>query len=1050
MLRWDALLWLTLAGLLLLLPASRAKAAGEIRFDFEDGTMQGWEVMDGKFEKLACDRATYHNEPAVPYNKQGRYFLSTLERADGGVNDPQTGVIESPVFVLQGPLITFLVGGGSQDGTYVALCTEDGREEQQARGGNTEVMQQAGWYLPGLVGKKVYISIVDRSTGPWGHVTFDDFKASGQIDSEATAALRKTFRQREDARLGRERAEAMESAKKRQERKEALLNDAALMERGQPRLYAGDNLSAIRFTVGGIGTGSVQTDGQGRRPVWQIFNNLTQAYIPHSFFATRVKTCGEAPVARALQTAPEGPFEGMKALTFRGEYPFAWHSFEEPAIPVSLSMETFNPLIPMNAKDSGIPCAVTNLTAKNESDRPVEVSFLAAQQNAVGYAEGNAVQGRSFPLYGGNTNRIIRDRGAVILHMNRQGAPGDGDMALMTSGRGAAGSASWGSLESLASDFQADGKLSGPEQAGPSPAHETVDGALTVSFSLKPGEKRTVTFVLAWYFPDGVHGGDIKGWNGQGNMYMNWWPDALSVARDVKSRLNALTRQTRLFHDSLYASNLPYWLLDRIGSQVAILRSQTCYWARDGYFGAWEGCNEGSGCCAGNCSHVWHYAQAHARLFPEIGRKMREQELHHRTPEGGIPHRQPDQFPACDGQTGSILEAYREHLLSPDGQWLARHWPGIRQAMDYTIATWDKDADGVMSGPQWNTLDASLSGSSSWLGSLYLAALAASERMAILQGEKETALRYRRIRESGAKKQNETLFNGEYYFQLSGEPLERDYLTGCHIDQALGQWWADQLDLGRIYPEGRVKTALRSLFDSNFRADFHGIVQAPRKFVDDDDAGMQMITWPKGGRPEPDHTMLYADEVMTGFEYSAAAAMVYAGLLREAFTVVKAVSDRYDGRLRTRVTGVWGHSGNPYGDDECGKFYGRAMSIWSLLLACQGFAYNGPEGMIGFNPSWKPENHASFFSTAEGWGLFSQSRAGGKQTETIAVRYGKLSVKKMRFRLPESARPASVIVRVKGQPAASRFEAVGGELLITINRPATLKAGQEIAVEIAS
>ena len=107
-------------------------------------------------------------------------------------------------------------------------------------------------------------------------------------------------------------------------------------------------------------------------------------------------------------------------------------------------------------------------------------------------------------------------------------------------------------------------------------------------------------------------------------MYANWWPDALGVARDVLGRLEALTAQTRLYHDTFYRTNLPYWLLDRITSQVAILSSMTCHWAKDGFFYALEGCNPDSGCCQGNATHVWGYPQAHARLFPEIARRMRE------------------------------------------------------------------------------------------------------------------------------------------------------------------------------------------------------------------------------------------------------------------------------------------------------------------------------------------------------------------------------------------------------------------------------------------
>ena len=101
---------------------------------------------------------------------------------------------------------------------------------------------------------------------------------------------------------------------------------------------------------------------------------------------------------------------------------------------------------------------------------------------------------------------------------------------------------------------------------------------------------------------------------------------------------------------------------------------------------------------------------------------------------------------------------------------------------------------------------------------------------------------------------------------------------------------------------------------------------------------------------------------LSGFEYTAAVAMVQAGLLREGFAVVRAAAQRDDGRLREGLTpggqASWGFSGNPFGDDECGKYYKRAMSIWSMLLACQGLLYDGPAAKIGFLPAWKSEDHS--------------------------------------------------------------------------------------------
>ncbi len=54
-----------------------------------------------------------------------------------------------------------------------------------------------------------------------------------------------------------------------------------------PRVYRGRHLEAVGMPIGGIGTGGVWLDGQGRLSVWQIFNNLNETGIPDSFFAVQ-------------------------------------------------------------------------------------------------------------------------------------------------------------------------------------------------------------------------------------------------------------------------------------------------------------------------------------------------------------------------------------------------------------------------------------------------------------------------------------------------------------------------------------------------------------------------------------------------------------------------------------------------------------------------------------------------------------------------------------------------------------------------------------------
>ncbi|OHB57433.1 MAG: hypothetical protein A2Y07_04410 [Planctomycetes bacterium GWF2_50_10] len=488
-----------------------------------------------------------------------------------------------------------------------------------------------------------------------------------------------------------------------------------------------------------------------------------------------------------------------------------------------------------------------------------------------------------------------------------------------------------------------------------------------------------------------------------------------------------------------------------------MLRGKTCFWGRDGFFGCWEGVGWDDGAAHGNCTHVWQYAQAHARLFPEIARKLREEAFGQMTllayAEGGIPHRYKMMdwnHVAFDGQCGEILSAYREHLNQSNQKWLNEWWPRIKKATDYLITRYDPDEDGILAGAQWNTLDGNLSGSTSWMGTLYLAALEASEKMAVLQNDSNTASVYRTTRLSGMKKQNESLWNGEYYIQKPDPMGQSDYFNGCHIDQLLGEWWAGQLGLGPYYPTDRIKTAMNSLVKYNFRANFRGITQAPRKFVDDDDAGLQMITWPNNGRPKAH--MSYADEVMSGFEYDAAATMVHFGSVKEGYMIAKAVSDRYDGRLRTGLCpsqwACWGYSGNPFGDDECGKFYARAMSSWSLLLVSQGYIYNGPEKIIGFDPKWQPEEHASFFTGAQAWGLFLQKRDKGSQKVNIKVSWGNLDIAEVRLTVDPDCKAGLSGIQISGKPVSAELTQDGNKVVLKFEEPVSIGAGKELGITL--
>ncbi len=537
------------------------------------------------------------------------------------------------------------------------------------------------------------------------------------------------------------------------------------------------------------------------------------------------------------------------------------------------------------------------------------------------------------------------------------------------------------------------------------PARERGWGEITTApLHLGPGEQQTLTFVLAWHFPNlGSHG----------RHYARRFSDAVAIVNHILDHRDRLVDQTRLWHETFYDSTLPHWLLDRIGSTLGNLATGTCYWWANGQFWAWEGV----GCCEGTCTHVWNYAHALARLFPELERSARTfQDLDQALCDDGLVGfrgRCSKNAHAADGQAGTVLKCYREHQMSADDAFLRKAWPRIRRVLEYAIQH-DGNDDGLIEASQHNTYDINFEGANTFVGSLYLAALRAGEEMAREVGDDEFAARTRAIFESGRRLTMERLFNGEYFIQdvdLEQHP-KFQYGPGCLSDQVFGQGWAHQLGLGYLYPPDPVRKALESVWRYNWAPDVgpHNAAHPPeRGFAFPGEAGLFICTWPKSAYLA--EGVRYREEVWTGIEYQVAGHMIWEGMVPEALAIVRAVHDRYHPLKR-----------NPYNEVECGDHYARALASWGVLTALAGYEYHGPRGHLGFNPRLTPHDFRSVFTAADGWGTFTQRRDDAGQHNRIDVRWGRLRLKSLVLNVPRTDHADAPQVRIGREPVALRTE----------------------------
>jgi uncharacterized protein (DUF608 family) len=858
-----------------------------------------------------------------------------------------------------------------------------------------------------------------------------------------------------------------------------------LFDTERPLIYEDDQLREIAFPLGGLGTGCVSLSGQGGLRDWEIFNRPNKAsFLPYTFFTLWIKAEGREPVTRVVQSPPMPPFAGqgngsyrgfgfgvtredgsglphMRDATFRGEFPFAEVEFEALELPVQIRLEAYSPFIPLNPDDSGIPIAVLRHHVRNDGKKPVEMSLVGNIFNPIGYGGSGPFVGDHL---GQNLNTYVDEGGVRGLYLTSDkyapDHPAYGSMALTTTWEDVFHQNCWlrsgwfDAMHDFWNHFSTTGTL--PERSyGPSEEGESDVGSLGLRVTLQPGETAILPFYITWYFPNFV-----KYWPGRGgscecdcecetsnptwnNYYASQWDDALDVARYYAAEKERLYGETRRFHDVLFDATLPSHVLDALSSQASILHSPTVLRLEDGTFYGFEGCHCDSGCCEGSCTHVWNYAQTAAFLFPSLERSMREADYEYNMRDSGemcfrlqLPLGSPlwDFHPAADGQMGGILKVYRDWRLCGNDDWLCGLWPKVKKALEYAWEQWDDDRDGVMEGIQHNTYDIEFHGPNTMMGSFYLGALRAGEEMARHLGDTEAADAYHEVYEKGRRWMDRELFNGEYYIQKEPpKEVKYQYGRGCLSDQLIGQWLAHIVDLGYLFDAGQVHSAIKAVFEHNWRTDFWEHANPQRIYALNDEQGLLLCTWPHGGRPA--FPFVYSDEVWCGIEYQVASHLIYEGLVEEGLAIVKGLRDRHDGLRR-----------NPWNEFECGSHYARSLASWSLLTALSGYHFDMPNGMLGFAPRWRANDWRSFWSTGTGWGSYSQQLAEGEGTVRLQLAQGELSLGKLLLGSVDTG--ATVQAYVGEEPIDVTSAVEGGQLTLSFAPEVTLSTGDALTVEL--
>lgn len=742
----------------------------------------------------------------------------------------------------------------------------------------------------------------------------------------------------------------------------AVTTFAAAAEWPTARHFDGDHLLRVALPMGGIGCGSVSLSGRGDLVDWEIMNRANKNYFNRSagsrpFFAIRVKGAGHE--STTMLAGPIHPAElycahgcnvpqcGLPRFaeaSFDGAFPFGTVHLSDKGLPVKVDIKGFSPFVPGNSADSSLPVASLEYEVENMTGEPLEVSICAYVRNIAG------CDGRNDSPPAGNTTTYREGEGVRGLVFKSEklnkNSPAWGSFALSTpdadgklSYRTACVPNHWErtALE-FWDDFSSDGELSAPDSA------ETIPhGGICMKKTVPARGRTSWHWAFTWNFPNRPAWGDDS--KIVGNWYSKNYADAWDAAEKITPRLGELEERSLAFTRKILALEAPHELKEAALANLAVLKSETVFRVPTGHLLGWEGVNDHSGSCRGSCTHVWNYENAVACLFPDLARSMRDVEFNYAMNQenGAMEFRvrlplgtKPGNGVAADGQMGCIMKVYRDWKICGDDKWLAALWPKVKKALAFAWIPaeqwtwnakwreggWDVGKSGLMDGEQHNTMDVNYYGPNSQMGFWYLGALRAAEEMAKAMKDDAFAKECREIYEKGTRRIDAELFNGDYYEQHITEGHgELPYQLGkcCLVDQLVGQQMAHLWGLGDLAKKENLRKTCESIMKWNFLPDFTRHFNNMRTYCVGKESGLLMGSWPRGRLKTP---FPYFGEVMTGFEYVAAAEMVFQGMDTDAMKVVKAIRDRHDGLKR-----------NPFNEPECGHNYARSMASWNVLLA---------------------------------------------------------------------------------------------------------------------
>ena len=725
-----------------------------------------------------------------------------------------------------------------------------------------------------------------------------------------------------------------------------------------------EQLPRTGLALGGIGTGWFEIRHDGGFRHWQIYNNwplFPGKRYPYNekqslFFMLWVRPENEAPRLVLLQiedghdaaAIERHEFQyifpwisGVDTIEFRASTPFADLDFEQEGLPLRVHLRAWSPLIPGNAKDSGLPTAYFDFTVSSTSDRPVAVQILASARNAVGYDQPDR-------LY--RHERVKEDDFSAVVMTNDRMDPDastTGPVTLASFDGSSRAYCGWEHhhpyYERLLREYplpeydDTDGRNSTDTEDGKKRADPRCFATIGRPARLvRRGDSFDHTFTFSWHFPNlygrplTEKGDDPVGEDRfEGHAYAGYFSSSLEVARYGFAQKERLLRETSDFHRAFFDSDLQPQILDQINSHLNTLRTSTWH-TQTGMFGVLEGLSHMKPFAGIATTDVAMYGQiATSLLFPELDRKTVRAWSRFQSSNGIVPHSIPcNSHVAGETETDGkrldlpaqfAYQALRCALWSGDEAFLDEVWEPVKRALAYVLRERDANGDFLpdMEGVMCSYDNFPMYGVAPFVVTQWLAALSLALKVARRKGDEAFLAEYEEKYARGRETLERTTWNGRYFNISSVEDTKGTFRKdGCLTDQLIGHGLCHPLDLPPFLSREKVESALGSILRMNYRSD----------------QGLRNCQWPGEGffhEVGPDDWVDQANTAWTGVELLFAAQLFYEGWHTEAGELIGNVDARH------RKWGIY------FDHQEFGGHYFRALSALAIPNAVVGIRYDG-------------------------------------------------------------------------------------------------------------